>query len=293
MNNKTPVSMDSMQASIFAREDIFHVLRKLPLYLETGERSRRKERLERFQSDLHTAAWAKVTEYQESKTKQVFPAYCAEGQEANWLWLDDKLQYCCGMRYPASADFLLATCKVIEEEYEYSVPSDTGKARIIMEYLEQKYGYLSKVITPNGLHLLLFPTISRASDYFEFSTKRQPGGGIKSCGIIFTGRGDRENAVEFLVYESVTATILEHHIQGDTLTEKELVALEEHWDPMLRAQRPEDQIGAYYDAIMMGLSHQAPYGDFACFNEYSADDKMFWSECAARLIDELAKEAAV
>lgn len=292
MKNEKTVSTESMQASICARKDVFQVLKKLPLYLEGGERSRRKERLERFLRDLHTAAWANVEEYRESDAGQAFPVYCAEGQEANWLWLDDKLQYCREMDYPASADFLLATCKVIEEEYAYADSYGAENAQTILQYLEQKYGYLSNVITSEGLHLLLFPSVRSASDLFEFTTQPMGNGGIEICGIIFPGGGEHEKEIEALVYESVAATILDSFIQGDELEEDVLVLLEQHWDPLIGTCRSEDQIGAYYDAVRMGISYQAPFGDFEFYAEYSEDDKRFWSAYASHLMAKIAEENA-
>ena len=293
MNNKKIVSTESMRASIYARSDIFSVLEKLPGYLEGGERSQRKEHVERFLDDLHTAAWARVAAYRESEAYRDFPAYLAIGHEANWLWLDRKLDYCREMRCLDAAEFLLASCETILEETYYAAPADMGKAHVILENLEKRFRYLSKVVQPDGLHMLLFPTVTRASDCFEFSAQATPNDGMEVCGVLFPAQNDHGTASEIFVYESVAAAILEPAVPGDELDEAELMLLEEHWDPMIRSRRPEDQIGAYYDAVLMGLSYGAPYGDFPYCAAYSEAEKRFWRNHAARLMDAFKGEGRV
>lgn len=281
-------SKSSLQASVYARKDIFKVVEKLPDYLNAeGERILRKHRLEKFLNALHVSAWAGVKEYIASAESRCIPAYVAEGQEANWLWLDRKLDFCRNLPYLYAADFISSLCGNIRKKYQYGIPGKAAKAQVILNYLEKRYGYLTKVITPHGLHLLVFPTLANASDFFDLSFG-QKGLGAETTGIIFANcEGESRIHSELLVYESAGAMILDHCRIEDVLDEAVVSLLEQHWDPNIRSQRPEDQISAYYDAILMGLAYKAPYGNFDWTEKYDQRQKEFWSHHAKRLINNI------
>lgn len=286
----------SLEASVLARKDIFQVIEKLPAFL-TAEKddSLRKNRLEKFLVTLHKSAYSGLTEYEQSEKRSEFPCYCCDYQEANWIWLDRELDLCRKLRYPEALDFLLAYCEIFKNEYSYGISDHAYLAETILRFMERKYGYLSRVITPRGLHFLALPSVASQSKTFEFSSSSLRSGGIRTSGIIFASEYGDENSIllepAYLIYESIGATILEQCGIGEQLSDAVLSLLERYWDPQIRKQRPEDQIGAYYDAILMGLSTYAPCGKFDAFKHYDEGKKEFWSDHAGELICEIGKGA--
>lgn len=286
MNPLKTVMTESMNACMFARKDIFRLADHMQTFLsEPVDKSLQKQRVEQLIHALHVSANAGMNEYMLTSEHSAFPAYFAEGQEANWAWLDSKLFPYLHKPTAETKRFILDLCGKIRRNYEYGVPGNAEHAREIIAYLEKTYHYLSCVIGRRGLHFLAFPTVESESECFDIEVGWKWTGGVFCKGLIFAVPSmQNEFNSERFVYESVTETIIQRLNVDTVLKESGLRMLQEHWDPEICLKRPEDQVGAFYDGVLMGLSYKAPYGDFAFFDDVSEPDQKAWSAYAAQLI---------
>lgn len=295
MNQHKTVMPEAMKACIFARKDFFRLLDCMRSFLEEPvERSVQKQRVDKLVNALHTSANAGMNEYMLSDDYREFPAYFAEGQEANWLWLDSKL-FPYKQLHPAEAvKRILECCTRLQETCRYGTPGSAKHACEILAYMEKRYAYLSRVIGHCGLHRLVFTTLESDFDYFDMDVKWKWTGGIFSTGIVFASLSPQmETTFDYLIFESVTATIMNQIHAEAVLEESGLQMLEAHWDSEIRTRRPEDQIGAFYDAVLMGLAYKTPYGDFAGFLRFDDSDREAWSMYAGQLIRRAGGEVLV
>lgn len=289
------VMPEAMKACIFARKDFFRLLDCMQSFFEEPvERNVQKQRVDQLVNALHTSANAGKNEYMLSEDYREFPAYFAEGQEANWIWLDSKL-YPCKQLPPAQAvKRILEYCTRLRESCRYGIPGSAKHAYEILTCLEERYGYLSRVISRCGLHMLAFTTLESDFDYFDVDVKCKWTGGVFSTGIVFASLSPQmETTFDYLIFESVAATIM-HQIRVEAVLEESgLQMLEEHWDSEIRIRRPEDQIGAFYDAVLMGLACKTPHGDFGGFQRFDDSDREAWSVYAGQLIRRAGGEVLV
>ena len=295
MNQHKTVMPEAMKACIFARKDFFRLLDCMRSFLEEPvERSVQKQRVDKLVNAIHTSANAGMNEYMLSDDYREFPAYFAEGQEANWLWLDSKLYPYKQLPHAEAVKRILECCTRLQETCRYGTPGSAKHAHEILVCMEKRYGYLSRVISRCGLHMLAFTTLESDFDYFDMDVKWKWTGGIFSTGIVFASLSPQmETTFDYLIFESVTATIMNQIHAEAVLEESGLQMLEAHWDSEIRTRRPEDQIGAFYDAVLMGLAYKAPYGDFAGFQRFDDSDREAWSMYARQLIRRAGGEVLV
>lgn len=275
---------EALRACILARRNIFRMAECLKENLALLQGSEGNKFL--FHSILDTleaSANACRLDHMLSEEHREKPYCILNGEDANFLWFAKSVMGYRSMETDIAIEKLGLFCENFLADY-HALTGVRHHAEIILAHLEKEFGYLTKIIGPYGLHTLAFPNITAPGECFDCYVRSTEETGMECTAIIFPCTERDADSPDYFVYEAAVNTLISLLDLEDQLPDETLQHLEDHWDHEIRQARHEDQIAAYYDALHLGLSVGAPYGDVAC-GEIAKEDRVFWKRHVQELID--------
>ncbi len=272
-----------------AGKDIFQAVECIWNHLaKASDQSQQWVRFTEIMGILHDTTLACMEKLTKSRD---CPVLICHGKDADFLWLYDEFKsYYCAPR-EIVIQRVLNFLKTFSRDFEYAERTENFQnVKEMIVFLENQYNYLTNIIGTTGLHVLAFPELvgphsfdCRVS-YHNHSTSVQ-------AYIFPIGIGDSNFDACYFVYLSAVAAIIDRFDLEHSLSPTQLDLLEEFWDAEIRNKSHEDQIISYYNAVLLGLSYQAPYIDLSDYDSISAEHKMVWQNHVKTLIQQIGEEA--
>ena len=290
-SNHAPALDAELISAISSKRDVFDMLRTVSVYLKAhADDIDADKKAASVLGMLKRAAKMPMLRAEYKALDGGAHIYTCEGSDADWLWICTDLEHFATWPFGYSAQELIQFCDNTLSAFRYGIPGEAERAVHILEGLEERFGYLSKVIGPNGLHSVSFPTIGTQGIGYDLECMRIPGG-VRCCAqipaVCADGSIEDQNKP---VYLSAVAAILEASGIWDDIPASALDLLAHTTAPDIRSREPDDQRQALVDALLMGLSWQAPYGSFEEFRGIPCNIQMAWRDYIVRLINSLDAE---
>lgn len=287
------VADETLAKTIVEKRDVFQLLDAMGAYLKAHVNdSDADKKTADIMELLDRSAYEPLNRASKAiKAPNDLRYYVCTGQDANWLLVYSELCFRFRSINKYSASGVIRFCDEIRTEFHEGTPGDMAHVAEIMESLEARYGYLSKVMGPDGLHVVSFPTITSAyknNHYESYATYY-----ATDC-LMQIVANDPEDSyrLDLMTYHSVAETLMENVGMYDTLPENALRLLERTRNPSIRSLDFETQRQYLCDSLVMALSYHAPYGDFPEYRSFPDDTVRAWQDYAARMIDDPYSEWA-
>lgn len=288
----SPARNGELVRAIKAKNDVFHMLDAVSAYLKIHADDPDADKQASAIMDMLKNAATTPLLRAENRAQNGGPQLCVcEGQDADWLWVYTFLsRYGCLFGKYCAAD-LAKLCYELRAEFYYGTPADPARAAEILADLEDRFGFLSRVIGLGGLHLVSLATIATEGTAIDVDCLRIAGGVHSVAQVLAVGLDRSVDDHDRQLCLTAIPAILEAADIWAEIPEDALALLERTTTPDILDLDLSDQMLAYFDAMLMGLSYQAPYGDFTEFRAVPDDAKRTWRDYVSRLIDSIDSDA--
>lgn len=283
----SPADDDALARVIAEKKNVFHLLDAIIANLKAhSDDPVPNEATRNVLNMLNSAAKEPVASALSDAQSNMAPNYyVCTGQEANWLWVNCMLEQRIRTRLAFSASDVVQLCEELRSDLREGATGDTEHAVEIIESLEARFGYLSRVIGALGLHFVSFPTVYSEKDYNFHHVVTSDLCVISIRQFPAIRPNEPADNQDYCVYLSAAEAIADAFDLDDNLPEDAVSLMERSTVSNIRSLAPEDQVLCFHEALLMGLSYHAPYGDFPDYRYVPDDLQRAWHNYIARLIN--------